>query len=317
MASQTSSSASTTSTSASSQSPASGSTSMPPNFDGNSSLPFSFLITFIAVFLFFLGCGLGSRRVTRQLRRNLGLQVAQVEARSASRLSEKPLLWDVNLCELSSLAKSHSGMELKTDKYAWENLLPLSATYVRATISAGERDAGPNHEADSPPPRWGASTFLAPGRGFMRTLATTPSLARPPPFHHTPLRRARPAAPIPEMRWRGHRLPEFIARPLLPPAEPGTGHQNSEVVELDNKAPVRGLEIAVVISMPCAARARSSRMVDAGHSMIAKSGKAAMYAEIEVIEVSGGQGVGEYVLGFARLPWDGEVEGAASSTKAA
>ncbi|KAJ3007142.1 hypothetical protein NUW54_g3661 [Trametes sanguinea] len=157
MAFQTSSSASTTSTSSSSQTPASGSMGMPPNLDGNSSLPFSFLITFIAVFLFFLGCGLGSRRVTRQLRRNLGIQVARSATISTSRLSEKPLLWDVYLTD----PPSRPQYEGSTDRYAWENLSPLSATYVRAATS--EQNGGTRPEVEPPPPpRWGTTAFLLP-----------------------------------------------------------------------------------------------------------------------------------------------------------
>ena len=85
-----------------SDSPSSTSPNNPSNDPGsgltpNSSLPFSFLVTFIAIFLFFLGCGLGSRRVTRTLRRNLGLEVTGVPAsgRPAPTARERPILWDV------------------------------------------------------------------------------------------------------------------------------------------------------------------------------------------------------------------------------
>ncbi|OSD05136.1 hypothetical protein PYCCODRAFT_1450689 [Trametes coccinea BRFM310] len=304
MAFQTSSSASTTSTSSSSQTPASGSMSMPPNLDGNSSLPFSFLITFIAVFLFFLGCGLGSRRVTRQLRRNLGLQIAQSPSPSTSRINEKPLLWDVFLSDPPSRPKSEGA----TDRYAWENLSPLSATYVRT--SSGERNGGSRLAAEPPPhPRWRTTAFLAPGRGFMRSLATTPSLARPPPFQHpdTPIR-PRTTPRIPEMRWRGHRLPDFIARPLLPPPEPEEVHGSWDTVELESKSPVRGLEVAVVISMPSVDRAKSRKRSEIYASGSPNSSKMMVDAEVEEFEVSGGHEAGEYLLGFARLPWEREID---------
>ncbi|KAI9069093.1 hypothetical protein FKP32DRAFT_1560388 [Trametes sanguinea] len=312
MAFQTSSSASTTATSSSSQTPASGSMGMPPNLDGNSSLPFSFLITFIAVFLFFLGCGLGSRRVTRQLRRNLGIQVSRSATISTSRLSEKPLLWDVYLTD----PPSRPQYEGSTDRYAWENLSPLSATYVRT--ATGEQNGGTRPEVEPPPPpRWGTTAFLAPGRGFMRSLATTPSLARPPPFQHphTPAR-PRTSTRIPELRWRGHRLPDFIARPLLPPPEPGEVHEIVETVELESKSPVRGLEVAVLISMPSPDRARSTKRVDAYGSGSPNSSKMGVDAQVEEFEVSGGHETGEYLLGFARLPWEREIEGISAGMKA-
>lgn len=87
----------TPSSSSSSMSSAPAQTSQPStDNNANSSLPFSFLITFIAIFLFFLGCGLGSRRFVHTLRRNLGLQVAGVgPARAAPIPRERPLLWDV------------------------------------------------------------------------------------------------------------------------------------------------------------------------------------------------------------------------------
>ena len=88
----------------------------------NSSLPFSFLITFIAIFLFFLGCGLGSRRVTRTLRRNLGLQVTglEVERRQPRIPREKPLLWDVFPKE-APLALGGKGAE-GVFSHSWEQL---------------------------------------------------------------------------------------------------------------------------------------------------------------------------------------------------
>ncbi|KAI8972884.1 hypothetical protein BD414DRAFT_525183 [Trametes punicea] len=309
MAFQTSSAATATTTASSSQT-ASGGTGVASTLNGNSSLPFSFLITFIAVFLFFLGCGLGSRRVTSRLRRNLQLQITPVEASFPAGISERPLLWDVHLCDPPLAVQSQKASDHCMDRYAWENLSPLSATYVRTPVSPSEREAEAHPELEPPPPiRWGVVSALVPGRGFMRSLATTPSLARPPALHSAVQGRPRPPPPVPEVRWRGHLLPESIARLLLPPtALPDDANVSSEEHELDVKAPIRALEVAVVISMPSLenSRRRTTKVIDR---------KMGVDAEIEELEVSGGQGMGDYVLGFARVPWEGELQGT-TSTKA-
>ena len=90
----------------------------PPNNNAltpGSSIPFSFLIAFIALFLFFLGCGLGTRRAAVVLRRNLGLEDPAV---SGSRRKEvvRPVIWDAwpemdqrNACEKwTTMQVSHS-----------------------------------------------------------------------------------------------------------------------------------------------------------------------------------------------------------------
>lgn len=89
-------SSSTASASSSSATPndSGGSNSLSPG----SSIPFSFLIAFIALFLFFLGCGLGTRRVAFALRRGFGLEVQDpgVSTRRRSRVElTRPILWDI------------------------------------------------------------------------------------------------------------------------------------------------------------------------------------------------------------------------------
>ncbi|KZT00494.1 uncharacterized protein LAESUDRAFT_732227 [Laetiporus sulphureus 93-53] len=81
--------------------------------EGN--LPFVFLLTFVGVFLFFLACGLGSRRLSTEIRRNLGLSTG------GQNLSQTPVIWDV----VPSMKTAQE------EKYRWSDLVPLSATYVR------------------------------------------------------------------------------------------------------------------------------------------------------------------------------------------
>ncbi|EJF60543.1 hypothetical protein DICSQDRAFT_155683 [Dichomitus squalens LYAD-421 SS1] len=125
-----------------------------PGFKPGSSLPFSFLVTFIAIFLFFLGCGIGSRRVTRTLRRNLGLQVTGLELdRRQSRIPRaRPLLLDVFPKETSSVlgGKGVEGMF----SHSWKQLAPLGATYHphNPGVKLPWRFVGRQDTADSWPP---------------------------------------------------------------------------------------------------------------------------------------------------------------------
>ncbi|KAI0758412.1 hypothetical protein BD413DRAFT_591440 [Trametes elegans] len=274
---------------------------------GSSSLPFSFLITFIAIFLFFLGCGLGSRRVTRQLRRNLALQITPAPTARIAPVREKPILWDVYPGELPlPVILKDGGVRPPAYRYAWENLSPLSAAYIRASADAKKSSASVNPEPEPPPMlRWASS--LRPHRSMMRTLAATPSLARPlPPHTATELSRSPPRRTPrsePEVRWRGHRLPQFLARPLLPPTmqRPTVVYGTEDTVP-EEKEPVKAIQVAVLIAMPSPEHARARRV-------LLDSGK--VDAEVEELEVSAGDGLGDYVLGLGRLPWEGEVDGAA------
>ncbi|KAI0331731.1 hypothetical protein GY45DRAFT_1321798 [Cubamyces sp. BRFM 1775] len=307
MSSGTPSATSSSATSSSTQT-GTGSTGMQPNLNANSSLPFSFLVTFIAIFLFFLGCGLGSRRFTRQLRRNLALQITPADTPSSARTSEKPILWDTYAYELPFAVSLKGRADRAADRCAWERMSPLSATYVRTAVPAeGPRSSGHPVSGASQPPRWDATSVI-PGRSFMRSLATTPSLARPPPLHASmqgPPRR--PTRTLPEVRWRGHRLPQFLARPLLPPGmQPSSSPAATEELEPELNLPIRALEVAILISMPSPEKAKLRKVDEAPE--VAPDGADKTEAEIEELEVSEEETMGDYVLGFARVPWDGEID---------
>ncbi|KAI0367400.1 hypothetical protein BV20DRAFT_970585 [Pilatotrama ljubarskyi] len=301
------SSATSSSASPSSSSPAasSSSTGTPIDLSGNSSLPFSFLITFVAIFLFFLGCGLGSRRVTRQLRRNLGLQITPASGTSSlDQPLEKPILWDVYPSDSLLPLKHEAGGSRAAYGYAWENLSPLNATYVRTPLFSGGSEATghPPHEPP-PPPRW------IPGRGMMRSFASTPSLARPLPPQinsYTPSRRATRIQP--EVRWRGHRLPPFLARPLLPPGMERREIRSGPIEDTSETAPVRALQIAVLIAMPSPAAPRAGG-ARSGSMASAQTGKEGVGAEIEVLEVNPEEDMGDFMLGSTCVAWSEEVDG--------
>ncbi|KAI0628555.1 hypothetical protein C8Q77DRAFT_1220754 [Trametes polyzona] len=303
--------ASVSSTLPSSSTAPSTSAGMPAALAGNSSLPFSFLITFIAIFLFFLGCGLGSRRVTRQLRRNLGLQITPPSPLPSSHVREKPIIWDVYPSYLALPTKSESGGSRVVHGYTWENMAPLCATYVRTppTTAGGDASACPEPE---PPPRrfrWPAS-FIA-SRGMMRTIAASPSLARPPPLQligQAPPRRT--TRNEPEVLWRGHRLPQFIARPLLPPGmQPREDSSGADEPTPSEELPVSALQVSVLIAMPSPETSQARRAREKADECDSESSKKDGGAEIEEFEVSPVEGLGEYTLGFTRMPWAGEIDG--------
>ncbi|PCH35104.1 hypothetical protein WOLCODRAFT_166044 [Wolfiporia cocos MD-104 SS10] len=110
-----SSSVASTASSSSSAPSASSSSDTNASFGQTGTLPFSFLITFCAVFIFFVGCGFSSRRLTAELRRNLGRTIQQQQSRPRA-----PRLWDV---------VPHAEFGRAVDM--WAGMLPLSATYIR------------------------------------------------------------------------------------------------------------------------------------------------------------------------------------------
>ncbi|KZT70027.1 hypothetical protein DAEQUDRAFT_236624 [Daedalea quercina L-15889] len=85
---------------------------------GNSSnpqLPFSFLMAFIAVFLFFIGCGFGTRRLSIELQRTMMHAAYQCD-----NLPPKPELSDVRPRRMCEKAAGK-----------FYDFLPLSVSYVR------------------------------------------------------------------------------------------------------------------------------------------------------------------------------------------
>lgn len=59
------------------------------------SVPFSFLIAFLALFVVFMGMGLWARRIVFFARRQLGLPIPEPPRRRRPVLAQKPVLWDV------------------------------------------------------------------------------------------------------------------------------------------------------------------------------------------------------------------------------
>ncbi|TFK92489.1 hypothetical protein K466DRAFT_581820 [Polyporus arcularius HHB13444] len=288
-----------------------GSSALTPS---SSSLPFSFLVTFIAIFLFFLGCGLGSRRMTRAFRRRFGYPGDEGgRGRVALVARERPVIWDV--CPV----------EGKGAGRAWAQFRPLCASYVR-TVPAGASasafsspsdafqpaHAGRPAEPAYPPSvlHWVPGGMGAVGFTFARAgLRTVPRPAPAPVPSRAPptLRpvypiRARPPPRPP--RWHGHQILGWIVRQLSGPAYAGLGRGEGDEhhQEMLEKQPVQALQVLTVITMPSPERAANqgtrAKAREAGVSPATEQERGR--APERAAEV------GEYVLGVARLPWDGE-----------
>ncbi|OCH85837.1 hypothetical protein OBBRIDRAFT_797772 [Obba rivulosa] len=297
----------------------------------NSSLPFSFLITFVAIFLFFLGCGLGSRRVAYEIRRNLGLVEHSVTSHT-SEAQERPVLWDVypNVVDVS----------LGGGEATWAELMPLSATYIRTKPpdqpSPGHAPASPGPASpSSSSPRRTYPSSLTPAvyySRFGRIGAPTPMLARPPPPPPAPvpIPAAPPSAPLPLSRqhtFRARLLRGALRVPLLtllilrfrpawilPPRTAATPPPYRP------KPPVRALQVALMVAMPSPARRRLARAkaLEAGFRLEERDtspegkrrGKKRASQDTEIEEVEGGENLGEYVIGISELPWEaGDASG--------
>lgn len=62
------------------------------------SIPFSFLIAFLALFVAFMIIGLWARRISIYMRRRLGLPVPEPPARRTAPKQARPIIWDVDVC---------------------------------------------------------------------------------------------------------------------------------------------------------------------------------------------------------------------------
>ncbi|EMD35613.1 hypothetical protein CERSUDRAFT_116338 [Gelatoporia subvermispora B] len=308
--------------------------------NANSSLPFSFLITFVAIFLFFLGCGLGSRRVAYEIRRNLGL-LDHSAAQHPSEAQERPVLWDVypDIVDTS----------LHGRKATWTELLPLSATYLRTKPPDDPPDGHEGVIATPPSPRardTPARTYPSPlspsvyySPRFGRMGAPTPALVRPPPTpapaRAVPVAPAAPPQPLPlsqQSTLRASFVRGALRVPLLAllvlryrpswiiPPTPVRPVQIPEPAKL----PICALQVAVMISMPSPARRRAAqaKALEAGYGVDdadSSSGekrrgkeRASQEMEIEEVEIAD-ENLGEYTLGIAELPWEpGNRPGSAS-----
>ena len=65
------------------------------DLNAKNSVPFSFLIAFLALFVVFMGLGLWARRIVFFARRRMGLPVPEPPQRRREVKSKKPVLWDV------------------------------------------------------------------------------------------------------------------------------------------------------------------------------------------------------------------------------
>lgn len=130
-----------------------------PKIPSTSSLLFGFLISFLALFIIFMGCGLGSRYMVDRRRQRIALGSNQVRARAQG--TYKPALWDVwtapghekwiEMMPLSAEVRMHSpslppASPKRNDRTPSEQLLHLYQGFGR---SGGRSLAPVPHRAPS------------------------------------------------------------------------------------------------------------------------------------------------------------------------
>ncbi|KAI0763193.1 hypothetical protein BC629DRAFT_1597099 [Irpex lacteus] len=95
-----------------------------PNDLGRNSIPFSFLVAFLALFVAFMGIGLFAKRLIYFIRLRLGLPIPEPNARRKvpKAKKEKPVLWDV-YPEKRNTSEEGDGR--------WRNIKPLSCYFLR------------------------------------------------------------------------------------------------------------------------------------------------------------------------------------------
>jgi len=259
-----------------------GGNSSTPKLSPATSLPFTFLIAFIAIFLFFIACGCGSRRYILQMRRRLsmhGREPAAVAPKVAGSDLEKPVLWDVQ----ARMEAEDEGGWARVEKDGvrsekeWAGMQPLSATYLRAP----EDSSLPAYSAGlSRPPRWRA-----------RRIGLPPVLIRT--YDRIPF------------------LPSFIS----PPA-PYLSH-DAALTPAKPLPPVVALQMSFTIAMPSERRnhqshrnMRARNSIGCGESMA--TSLTSRMSEDSVLDEKRKQRevvdeeLGEYVLGMTEVPWRNE-----------
>jgi len=93
--------------------------------NGRNSIPFSFLIAFLALFVAFMCVGLFARRIIYAVRRRLGLPVPEPRQRNQPVKRTKPVLWDVY-------------PEKSRDVRKWTEMEPLSCWFLRESETSAD-----------------------------------------------------------------------------------------------------------------------------------------------------------------------------------
>jgi len=210
--------------------PAQGDSGPLPGISRSSSLLFGFLITFLALFVAFMGCGLGSRRALDVRRRRIAGAADVVSARRKKQA--RPHLWDVWIGE---------------GAHSWKDMRPLSAALIRPYI-----------EPELPPEPPMQPLAIAPVVYFPSYLGGRGGALIVP----TPALTSSPAREIPVLpsRATSSDMPPSILSAWLPPFL-----RRRRVAKTSSDADedkVESLRVAVLISMP-SPRRRASRPRDA------------------------------------------------------
>ncbi|KAI0792270.1 hypothetical protein C8Q75DRAFT_590438 [Abortiporus biennis] len=299
------------------------------NITPGSSIPFSFLIAFIALFLFFLGCGLGTRRVAFVIRRSLGLPIQDVDTRRPRKSHLiKPILWDI----YPRIVEEGKSIEDK-----WVSLHPLSATFLRekqpeeehhhrtlfmhhrtvipTTLpTINEQPTIPNSPTSPTTPRPVNSGLVYPSRYLGRSLgAPTPSLARSnerpsnaanPPLPHEPLS-LRIRRYLHSNTYTGGILEDIGFRP--PPLSGNISSKDSDVPA------VEALQLSILIAMPSPERSHFRKLkqkVQMEEFATSGQGKGKeVWMEKRSSEPSRDheeEGLGEFVLATSNVSWTKE-----------
>lgn len=198
----------------------------PDNLNSRNSVPFSFLVAFLALFVAFMGLGLWARRIVFFVRRRLGLPVPEPPQRRHHARPKKPVLWDV--CP-----------DGRVQPDTWEGMEPLSSWYCRDVPVVETRQEDPEYV-----PAWPPVPPIMQQR--MPRRGGVPILNMPPP----PSPSQSPPRP-----WRDRIHPVTSLRnwwlDLLDPMR-HVPQKNGTI----GKGAVDQLQVAVFISMPSPVRGK-------------------------------------------------------------
>ncbi|GBE83940.1 hypothetical protein SCP_0509990 [Sparassis crispa] len=241
------------------------------------SLPFTFVIVFVAVFLFFVGCSCGSRRFAWELRHRIAVQDQDTPRRVRQ---SRPVLWDVWTQMGRNTRKNWVGQKQIEEAVLdiWSAVQPLSVTYVREHQRPKHRNA----DADC---------------------------ARPPVSAALPV--PRPPAPLtlPSAFLRVFERILFLP-PFIPPRIPPR-RDETEFPEVPKAPPpVRALQVSILIAMPSPVRGtrRIPRSMDdlpeqKEDRIVDEERRGRTTDEVTNGDAADGEKLGEYVIGMTEVPW--------------
>ncbi|KAI0346627.1 hypothetical protein BDW22DRAFT_1426066 [Trametopsis cervina] len=248
-----------------------------PHDPTRNSIPFSFLVAFLALFVAFMGIGLFARRILYAIRLRLGLPVPEVRQRSLRPKRTKPVLWDVYPERRGEVGK-------------WNAMEPLSCWLVREEPQPVTPDPPPVEIPRRPHIELLNHGLVGSGRMAIAPLPFPPSPSpSPTPGHRSHTHHTTTDNPIRDFINGARAL--FTSAPI-----------KSDPEDTGDEKPYSGMRVAVLVAMPSEDRKWREKMVRGRMSTSTAGTSSCSQDEVDLAHL------GEVSLGIADMPWNWEEQ---------